>query len=211
MDANNISRFWSDLFYWFGISGREFPWRRTSNPYAILIAEKLLQKTRAGDIVVGAYLQLLSKYPTVNHLAKANITELKDLIRPLGLAFRAEHLLTLAKEIIEDYGSKVPSNLQELLRLTGIGQYCARAVMSFAFGQDVPVVDTNMARFLRRFYNLKGPRPKTPTRDKKLINMAYNLVPEGRSKEFNLAILDLCALVCRVKKPLCEKCRRCQV
>jgi A/G-specific adenine glycosylase len=93
-----------------------------------------------------------------------------------------------------------------LIALPGVGDYSARAVLSFAFGEDVPIVDTNVARFLYRLCGLPGPMPANPARKRSLIELAGELVPAGRAKEFNLAILDLCAQICRPKNPLCTDC-----
>ncbi len=206
LNESTIEGFWDDLFTWFKLAKRDFPWRNTTDPYAILIAEKLLQQTMARDYVVQAYTEIISRYPTPQELALAKISELDKIFQPLGLFFRAKHIKLMALEIVEKYDSIVPENLNDLMGLTGVGQYCARAVLSFAYGEDVPVVDTNVSRFLYRLHDIQEPMPRTPTRSKKLIRLAEEILPKGQSKDFNLAILDLCALVCKVKEPLCKQC-----
>lgn len=194
------------LLDWFERERRSFPWRSQSDPFAILIAEKLLQQTAARAIVVIVYEKLIDRYPSPYELAAANLKELEQTLHPLGLEYRARELISLAKTLVEQYEGKVPNTLSALLSLPGVGDYIARAVLSFGFGADVPVVDTNVARFLYRLYNLPGKLPSNPSRNKRLIEMADKLLPRGRSKDWNLALLDLCALICRPKQPLCPLC-----
>lgn len=205
IDQNQIN-FQRSLLDWFDRERRSFPWRSQSDPFAILIAEKLLQQTAARAIVVIVYEKLIDRYPSPYELATADLKELEQTLHPLGLAYRARELILLAKTLVEQYEGKVPNTLSALLSLPGVGDYIARAVLSFGFGADVPVVDTNVARFLYRLYNLPGKLPSNPARNKRLIEMADNLLPRGRSKEWNLAILDLCALICKPKQPLCQLC-----
>ncbi len=194
------------LLSWFEQACRDFPWRSQSDPYATLIVEKLLQQTAAREVVVQAYQQLLDQYPTPQHLSQANVPELEQIVRPLGFTYRAKELRTMAQELVARHNGIVPGNLNDLLNLPGVGDYAARAVLSFAYGEDVPVVDTNVARFLYRLYGLEGPLPANPARKRSLISLAGKLIPAGRSKEFNLAILDLCAQICRPTNPLCPDC-----
>lgn len=205
LEGRKIS-FQECLLSWFEQSHRDFPWRLQSDPYAILIAEKLLQQTAARSVVVQAYQRLLYLYPTSQHLSEASVADLEEIVRPLGFNYRAKELRAMALELVTHFGGEVPRNLKDLLALSGVGDYAARAVLSFAFGEDVPVVDTNVARFLYRLYGLQGSLPTNPARKKSLIDMAGTLIPTGRSKEFNLAILDLCAQICRPTNPLCLDC-----
>jgi A/G-specific adenine glycosylase len=202
----DIALFWNDLSKWHAKHKRTFPWRDTNNPYAILIAEVLLQKTKAGRSVIEAYNEIITKYPTVNHLCKSDFNDLLNLFKPLGLPRRAEYLKCLAKDVVERYSSNIPCTLNELLQLPGVGQYSARAILSFAFCHDTPVVDMNVARFLYRFAGIESPFPKTPTRDKQLLDIAHRYMPKGHSRDFNYALLDLCAIVCSARKPLCDAC-----
>lgn len=205
IEDNKID-FQERLLAWFEQAQRNFPWRSQSDPYAILITEKLVQQTAARDVVIQAYEQFLRQYPTPQHLAGANLLDLEEIIRPLGLNYRARELIAMAQELVARHNGEVPQNLKELLALSGVGDYCARAVLSFAFGQDVPVVDTNVARFLHRLYGISGHLPTNPARKKSLIELAGTLIPAGRSKNFNLAILDLCAQICKPTNPACSVC-----
>jgi A/G-specific adenine glycosylase len=203
---DNKTEFQRLLLQWCGNEQRDFPWRNSSSPYHILVAEKLLQQTAARAQVIEAYEELLRRYPTAQTLMAAEVTDLEEIIRPLGLVYRALHLVMMARNLVELYDGSVPTSLKELKALHGIGDYAARAVLSFAFGEDVPVVDTNVIRILYRLYRLEDPVPVNPTRSRRLIELAGSLVPAGRSKEWNLAILDLGALICKSAKPLCPKC-----
>jgi A/G-specific adenine glycosylase len=194
------------LLDWYCDNRREFPWRNSNNPFEVLLAEKLLQQTRARDIVVSSYTILLAEYPNAQALMNATVEELREIIQPLGLAYRATEIRQMAAEIVESYGGEVPSNLKELLNLTGVGDYCARAVLSFAYNQSVPIVDTNIARFLHRLCGIKDLLPANPARKKYLRFLAAQLLPENETRDFNLALLDLCALVCKPTNPKCYSC-----
>lgn len=200
------AEFQHQLLAWFEREQREFPWRLRPKPYEVLVAEKLLQQTAARAVVVESYQEVLRRYPTPTDLAKAQLSDLEELIRPLGFTYRARDLLAMAQALVERYNGDVPTNLKELLALPGVGDYAARAVLSFAFGEDVPVVDTNVARFLYRLFGIEGRLPFNPARKKSLIDLAASLVPPGRSKDWNLAILDLCASICKPSIPLCSSC-----
>lgn len=194
------------LLRWHRSNQRDFPWRHTSDPYAILVAEKLLQQTAARRVVVTAFETLMERYPSVEDLAAAHVPDLKEVLAPLGFHYRAGELKALASALMEKHNGHVPDDLQLLKNLPGVGDYAGRAVLSFAFGRDVPVVDTNVARFLYRVFGLLGPFPANPARKTQLINLAGGMVPLGRSRQFNLAVLDLCASICTASKPRCHSC-----
>lgn len=202
----NKSKLQKLLLDWYSDNRRDFPWRNTNNPFEVLLAEKLLQQTKARDLVVSIYINLLARYPTAQALMNATVGELRETIQPLGLAYRASEIRQMAAEIVELHGGEVPSNLKELLNLTGVGDYCARAVLSFAYNQGVPVVDTNIARFLHRLCGIEKSLPANPARKKYLRSLATQLLPENGARDFNLAILDVCAAVCTSQNPKCYAC-----
>ncbi len=210
-DPQAVDRQWLDslhaaLFAWFERSGRDFPWRHSSSPYEILVAEKLLQQTAARASVIQAYHAILDAYPTSADLAQADPTVLASIVRPLGLHYRAGELKTLALALQERFVGQVPSALDKLKSLPGVGDYTARAVQCFAFTLDVALVDTNIARLLFRLFGLPGPLPANPARHRFLLGLAGLMVPEGRCRSYNFALLDLCALVCTPKRPACGVC-----
>jgi len=198
--------FHAALLDWFESEKRDFPWRRTRDPFKILIAERLLQQTRATPAVVSAYKRLVRRYPTPARLATAQLSDLEHIIQPLGLLFRAKQLRRMANELVDRHSGGVPCSYGELMELTGVGEYCASAVLSFAFGEDAAVVDTNVGRFLYRLFDISQPFPANPSRTKWLHKAATALLPPGRSRAFNLAVLDLCAKVCAPSHPTCGVC-----
>lgn len=202
----NKSKLQKLLLDWYAANRRDFPWRNTNNPFEVLLAEKLLQQTKARNIVVVIYTDLLAKYPTPQALVNAKEEELRKMIQPLGLVYRASEIIQMATEIVELYSGEVPSNLEDLLSLTGVGDYGARAVLSFAYNQNVPIVDTNVARFLHRLCGIDDPLPTNPARKKYLLDLASELLVENRARDFNFAILDFCAAVCEPRVPQCHMC-----
>jgi A/G-specific adenine glycosylase len=194
------------LLDWFERKGRHFPWRSRPSPYSVLIAEKLLQQTAAIDKLVEVYNKIIYTYPTPGLLAKADISTLEGIIQPLGLKYRAKELHEMANELIARHNGEVPRDLNKLIELPGVGDYAARAVLSLAFDEDIPVVDTNIARFLYRMFGLEGPLPSNPARKRALIKLAGKIIPRGRARKFNLALLDLCAKICKPNKPQCSEC-----
>jgi A/G-specific adenine glycosylase len=201
-----ILSFQSLLLKWFSESGRWFPWRDTRNPYAILLAEKLLQQTSVKSILVDIYTQLLNEFPSPEELSHADVESLREKIRPLGLPYRAKDLVILARDLEDRFGGNVPKTLNDLLSIYGVGDYSARAVMSFAYGFDMAVVDTNVARVLFRVFELKSKFPANPARNRDLIEIASGLLQKGKSREFNWAMIDLGAQICKPAKPDCLNC-----
>ncbi len=202
----NKTEFQNALLAWFQEFKRNFPWRETSNPYNILVAEKLLQQTAARDGLVRAYLRLLDRYPTPPYLAEADVSDLAEIIQPLGFSFRAKELQALGEILVSQYMGIVPASRRQLIALPGVGEYAARAVLSFAYEEDIAIVDTNVARLLYRLYGWSGPMPNNPARKRTLIVASQALLPPGNSRNWNLAILDLCALVCTPGRPKCDCC-----
>jgi len=191
------------LLKWFIKYGRKFPWRRTKNSYRIFIVESLLQKTNV-EKVYPAYLIIIKKYPNIDDLAEARIGELRKIIAPLGLIKRAKFLKKGAREIVGRFRGKFPKDKRELKSIIGVGDYLAHAILCFAYGERLPLVDTNVARVYQRIYNFKS--SKLPYADKKLWKFSEDLLPLKNFKEYNLALLDLSALICLPQRPLCQKC-----
>ena len=203
---NNINLFQNLLLNWYSDNKRLFPWRQTRDPYHILVAEILLQQTIVSENVVTAYNTIITNYKNIWELSKANIIDLEYIIRPLGLVYRSKVFLKLSNEINEKYHGEIPNDLNSLINIFGIGDYTARAILSFAYNQDVPIVDTNVARFVQRFFGLTKKISMNPARNKLLREYAGKLIPRGNSREFNYAILDLCALICKNRLPVCSSC-----
>lgn len=206
LNQTEINDLQERLLSWFQDNRRDFPWRKTSDPFHILIAEKLLQQTSAGDRVVNAYLKIVTKYPNSNALSSARIEELNEIVAPLGLHYRAQELINLASAVRSQFSGILPNEYKSLMKLPGVGEYSARAVLSFGFNQNIAIVDTNVARVLFRVFGITLPMPTNPARKKYLIDLATTMIPEGKSKEFNFALLDFSAIICKPKNPACYSC-----
>ena len=194
------------LLSWGSRNMRQFPWRTRRTAYRVLLAEKLLQQTAARPAVVQAYQRLISYCSSPARLARANIRKLENIVRPLGFVYRARELKKLGKALNARHNGRVPRDLRLLVKLPGVGDYAARAVLSFAFGEAVPIVDTNVGRFLYRFFGLDLPMPSNPARNKALLELAAQLLPNADSDRFNFALLDLCANICIAQNPKCQIC-----
>ncbi len=195
-----------NLLAWFKRNHRSFPWRQTRNPYRVLLAEKLLQQTAATKSLVKAYNKLVKEFPTLKAMADAQPAALRQIIGQLGFTYRADELPRLAREIMVAHKGKIPTEIEYLLSLPGIGDYSARAIKCFAYDHDVPIVDTNIARLLHRIFGISEPLPANPSRNKQLLAIASMLIPPGKARDFNLAALDLCASICTVRQPKCSVC-----
>lgn len=200
-----LRSFVSILLDWGNQNKRDFPWRHTKNPYKILIAEILLQRTKA-DQVLPIYILFADKYPTISDLAKATEEEIFELIKPLGLAKRAKGIKQMAQQIINEYGNKIPKKRTQLLKIHWVGKYIANAVLCHAYGIRVPTYDANFARLIDRFFSLTLKKPKQ--KDPKGYDFAVSLMPYtgNQFKEFNLGVIDFADAICKPRKPLCVKC-----
>lgn len=187
-------------------SRRAFPWRQTADPFRLLIAEKLLQQTAATGVVVNAYEEILRRWPDPKSLAKAKLTDVRRVVQPLGLTYRADELVAMAKAVVREHGGTAPLDRGELLALPGVGDYAANAVRSFTRAAEVAVVDTNVSRLLHRLFNLRSAAPSNPARDRRLHRLAEWLIAGGSSRELNYAILDITAAHCVARGPLCGAC-----
>jgi len=191
--------FVNGLLEWYKRNGRDFPWRKTPDPYCILISEILLQKTRAEN-VVAVFNRFIAKYPDAKRLAAASNSDLKNEIETLGLhSQRTTQLQELARVLVENYQGNVPDNKKELLELPGVGMYIANAVLCFAFGYDVPLLETNIGRIIERVFSVKvtGEERKKP----RVWEIIALFIPVGKSREYNYSLIDFGALVCTARNP----------
>jgi A/G-specific adenine glycosylase len=186
------------LLSWFGERARDLPWRRTRDPWAVLVAELMLQQTQVAR-VVPRYEAFLDRWPTPGACAASSVGEVVDAWSGLGYNRRAVNLHRCAAVVVEEHDSQLPEDLGALLALPGIGPYTARAVLAFAFEHDVGVLDTNAARVLARWQGASL-RPKAAQA------AADAAVVPGRGWAWNQAMLDLGATRCRPRTPRCEDC-----
>jgi A/G-specific adenine glycosylase len=184
-------------------NGRSYPWRRTNDPFKILVAEILLRLTGAWK-AEAVYEEIIRSYGTVESMSKAKTKELKRIIRPLGLSHRAKLLVDISKDIINRFGGRVPDDFAALVSLKGVGRYTANAVLCLGYGRKVPLVDESVRRIFVRCLNFRSTKPAYLDND--LWSFAAKLLPDKRIKEYNLGLLDLGATLCKYPKSLCCKC-----
>ncbi len=199
-----VSMFQRKLLRWYGRHARTFPWRGTRNPYRVLIAELFLQKTQAKQ-VLPTYRRFIRRFGNATVLAQVPLGEIREAIWSLGLPARARQLKAMAKVLVDRFGGKVPPLGKELLSLPGVGPYTVGAVLCFAFGQKKAVVDANVIRLLARYFGLRSMRPR-PRMDQELWRIAAMIVPRRNFREYNWAIFDFAAEVCRPRNPHCGEC-----
>jgi A/G-specific adenine glycosylase len=199
----NYTRFSQRLLEWWSLNQRSFPWRKTLDPYRILLSEILLHRTKA-EQVVESYNELLSRYPTIQDLNLALKTDLEAILYSLGLRWRIALLKEMTAEIIERFHGSVPSNVSDLESLPGISHYIASAVRCFAFGYADPLLDTNTVRIFGRVLEVSV--TDSSRRSKKLRELVQPFINTSLPRETNYALLDLGALVCKPSHPLCEYC-----
>ena len=187
------------LFAWHRTQARSFPWRGQNDAWSVLLAEICLHRTRA-DQVVPVYLNLLRLAPTPAAMV-ARASEVKELMRPLGLHWRAENLVAAASAIVDRFGGQVPTIEAELRSLPGVGDYVANAVITFGLRQRAALIDTNTLRIAGRFLG----EPSIPAWKARLY--LHTLAgAEGPDAAYNYSLLDLGALVCRSTRPRCGDC-----
>ncbi len=198
-----LRSFRSQLLAWWRVHGRWFPWRQDSDPYRVLIAEILLRRTQATQ-VLPVFTHFLEEFPDPAALANARAERIRELLWPLGLHWRAGDVIRLGREILERTGGRVPDDPDTLRSLPGVGDYVAATVRCFALGERAAVVDVNTARVVSRFFGIDSRGELR--RNRQIIEVLERLVDRRHPREFNWALIDLAALVCRPRVPVCSKC-----
>jgi A/G-specific adenine glycosylase len=197
MAPKNLSSIRRKLLRWYDKHRRDLPWRRTRDPYAIWIAETMLQQTQVAT-VTPYYERFLDELPTVQALHRAPLRRVLTLWSGLGYYRRAENLKKSAREIVRNHGGCLPDSYDALLALPGVGDYTAGALMSIAFQRSYPAIDGNARRVLNRLF--------IPKNDRELRQAARLLVPVSRPGYFNQGLMELGATICVPKDPLCLRC-----
>ena len=192
------------LLEWYRKNGRDLPWRRTRNPYHILVSEVMLQQTQV-DRVVPKYHEWLEKYPTLTALAAAPEADVVTTWRPLGYNVRPRRLHAIARESVARFDGALPSDDETLRSFKGIGAYTAGAVRSFAFGERAAILDTNVARVLFRVFVGSGDL-KSHTMRRHLWDLSRTVLPFRHVFDFNQALMDFGATLCTARKPKCLLC-----
>jgi len=189
LEDDAIAQFQDHILSWYDTFKRDLPWRGDPDPYHILVSEVMLQQTQV-DRVIPKYLAFLERFPSLKDLAGASTADVLRQWQGLGYNRRALNLKRAAEAAVREHGGQLPDTVDELETLPGIGKYTARAVASFAFGLQVPVVDTNVRRVLSDFVgrNLS---------DRETWQLAERILPERRAADWNQALMDYGALVKR--------------
>lgn len=195
-------KFRERLLKWYAQHGRDLPWRETTEPYEILVSEIMLQQTQV-DRVLPKYREWLTKYPTMEDLAEAPLSEVRETWYPLGYNIRPVRLHAIARESVASYGGTLPRDAEHLQAFKGIGRYTAGAIRAFAFREDAPILDTNVMRVLHRVFVGKGDPKKQKT---VLWDLSAAMVPKGKGYDFNQALMDFGAMVCTARDPYCLLC-----
>ncbi|MGH7499674.1 MAG: A/G-specific adenine glycosylase [Gemmatimonadales bacterium] len=192
------------LLRWFRRHGRDLPWRRTRDPYRVIVSEFMLQQTQVSR-VEGYYRQFLDRYPSVETLAAAPAAAVRESWEGLGYYRRAANLHLLAQRVVAEHAGVIPADPAVLVGLPGVGRYTAGAVASFAYELSTPAVDTNVARVIRRAFH---PRLGGRGANRKIWATGATLVPRTgkRAWEFNQAIMELGALICTARVAKCGEC-----
>ncbi|MBN1599929.1 MAG: A/G-specific adenine glycosylase [Bacteroidales bacterium] len=189
---------------WYDSEKRNLPWRKTSNPYKIWISEVILQQTRVQQ-GVDFYYRFIDTFPDVNNLAISSLDNVLKLWQGLGYYARARNLHRAAKKIIDVHNGIFPSEYSDIKNLPGIGIYTAAAIASIAFGKPYAAVDGNVARVLSRLFGIEE-RPDTITGKKKYQDIANDTLDKRNPGRHNQAMIELGALVCLPRNPLCQLC-----
>jgi A/G-specific adenine glycosylase len=200
----NVRAFRDSLLRWYRRHGRDLPWRRTRDPYAILVSEFMLQQTQVAT-VIPYYNQWLRRFPDFVSLARASENDVLRAWQGLGYYARARNLHAAARAVINRHRGRFPRSVEQMQQLPGIGKYTAHAVASFAFSQSLPIVEANTARVLTRLFDFRKPIDSAPG-SKTLWQNAAMLVPKTNALLYNSALIDLGALICVSRQPKCGIC-----
>jgi A/G-specific adenine glycosylase len=192
------------LLSWFARHQRNVPWRRTRDPYRIWISEVMLQQTQTAT-VVPYYENFLERFPTIETLARAPLSQVLKKWEGLGYYARARNLHRAARHLAKLHQGKLPRSYDELLQIPGIGPYTAAAVASIAFDKPHAVVDGNVERVLSRLFHLRV-SPKQREGKKIVAALAQFLMPVQKAGSWNQAVMEVGALICTPRRPRCDEC-----
>jgi A/G-specific adenine glycosylase len=193
LSEGEIREFQERILGWYAVHQRDLPWRKTRDPYRILVSEVMLQQTQVNR-VIPKYMEWLRLFPTVKELAAASVADVLRAWSGLGYNRRALFLKRLAEVLVRDYDGKFPEDEKLLLQLPGIGMYTARAILCFAFDKQVAVVDTNVKKVHLTQLD------KEILNDKEVWALAEQLVPEGRAYDWNQALMDYASMMLKQEK-----------
>lgn len=192
------------LLEWYSANARELPWRGSYSPYQVWISEIMLQQTQV-SAMLPYYSRWMKRFPDINSVALASEDEILLHWEGLGYYARAKNIRKAARQILAEFGGELPRDFDSVRRLPGIGRYTAGAIMSFAYNADYAAADANAARILSRLFDISAPWGSKEFQDA-VWNRASGILPKGRARDFNQALMDFGSSVCLARTPLCEKC-----
>jgi A/G-specific adenine glycosylase len=201
--APTAALFRRSLLSWYRRAARDLPWRRTADPYAILVSEFMLQQTQV-TAVIPYYKEWLRRFPDFATLAAASENDVLHAWQGLGYYTRARNLRATSIAVMEKHAGIFPRDLASIQELPGIGRYTANAIATFAFDQSVPIVEANIARVLSRVFDLQTPIDTSAGREQ-LWSAASRQLPRRGARQHNSALMELGALVC-ITRPKCSSC-----
>ncbi|MFK7911630.1 MAG: A/G-specific adenine glycosylase [Akkermansiaceae bacterium] len=202
----NTRAFQNALVKWFEKEGKNYPWRETDDPWAVLVSEIMLQQTQIATVLgKGHYTRFMALYPTPRDMAEASEQEILKAWEGLGYYRRARNLHAAARAITRDHDGNFPREFAKIRALPGIGAYTAGAVASFAYNEAQPIVDANVARVFSRLFNFQE-RIDTTSGNKQLWRWATELLPEKNPRAYNSALMELGQSNCSNKSPDCLHC-----
>ncbi|EUJ29120.1 A/G-specific adenine glycosylase [Listeria floridensis FSL S10-1187] len=199
-----INRFREALVSWYLSNKRILPWRENSDPYRIWVSEVMLQQTRV-DTVLPYFERFMTKFKTMQDFAYAKEADILKIWEGLGYYSRVRNLQIAMRQVIEDFDGVTPSSKAELLSLKGVGPYTAGAILSIAYKQAEPAIDGNVMRVISRIFEIDEDIMKPKTR-KTFETILYELIDPDAASEFNQGLMEIGALVCTPKKPMCLLC-----
>ncbi len=206
---DSIPFFRTELLAWFCRHQRKLPWRKGYHPYHVWISEIMGQQTQM-ERVVAYFDNWIARFPDIGSVAAASEQSIFKAWEGLGYYSRARNIRRTASLLVREYDAELPGDYDALLKLPGIGPYTAAAIMSIAFNKPIPVLDANVERVLCRVLDLNLPVKHKVTR-RQLHQVSNVLLPEAEPRNFNQAMMELGALVCKPKSPACRRCpvRKC--
>jgi len=201
--AEFSNKFGKELLKWWEKNRREFPWRKTRDPYKILISEVLLHRTKA-EQVVPIYIKITDCFPTIDSLSKAPLKQIHEMTYSLGLTWRVTALYRMVEILKNKYNCKIPETKKDLILLPGVSNYIAAAVRCFAFEIPDSILDTNTVRIIGRIFGIATKDGSRRSQELEDLYLALNSNFDCR--KFGYALLDLGAILCRPKNPACSNC-----
>jgi len=195
--------FSGNLVRWYAAHRRDLPWRKTKDAYKIWISETMLQQTTV-NAVIPYYEKWLHVFPDIRSLARAPLQKVLKTWQGLGYYQRARSLHLAARIIVNQFGGKVPRDYDLLKKIPGFGPYTTAAVLSLAFGKPCPVLEANVRRVMMRIQGIHG--ESKASHDQTILKRLSSVIPAGRPGDFNQALMELGALICRSQNPLCLLC-----